>query len=152
MPSPNDFKEELMNGTFNLGSGGDTLRVMLLDDSSAYSFDPDAHEFVSNVTSAANEMSGTGYTRKTLANQAVSEDTTDDEGVFDADDVTWTGLDAGTIQTVVVYQQIGGDDTTPGDDRVIAVFDDSGVGDLPLTTNGGDVTVAWNAEGIVNIT
>lgn len=158
MALPNDAKEELLKGSFNLGSGGDTLKVLLLDNTTAYTFDPDAHEFVSDIAdggTTATEMSGTGYSRKTLANQAVTEDTTDDEGVFDADDVTFTGLDAGTIQAIVVYQQIGGDDTTPGDDRVLVVLDDDSAGslaDLPLTTNGSDVTISWASEGIVNLT
>ena len=151
MPVPNDFKEELLNGTFSLGSGGDTLRVMLLDDSSTYTFDPDAHEFVSDITSAGTEMSGTGYSRKTLAGQSTSEYTTDDEGVFDADNVTWSNIDAGTIQAIVVYQQVGGDDTTPGDDRVILVLDDGDVSDLPLPTNGSDVSIDWNVEGVLNV-
>lgn len=154
MAVPSDAKEELLNGSFSLGS--DTIRVMLLDNSTSYTFDPNAHEFVSDITAAGTEMSGTGYNRITLANTSVTEDTTDDEGVFDADDVTWTGLDAGTIQTIVVYKQVGGDDTTPGDDRVLVVLDDdspgSGISDLPLTTNGSDVTIAWNSEGILNLT
>lgn len=143
-----------MNGNFSLAS--DTMRVMLLDDSSIYTFDPDGHEFVSDITSAGNEMSGTGYSRKTLSNTSVTEDTSDDEGVWDADDITFTGLDAGTIQTIVVYKQVGGDDSTPGDDRVIVVLDDdspgSGVSGLPLTTNGSDVAIAWNSEGLLNLT
>ena len=153
MALPNDAKEELLKGTFDLVN--DTLKVLLLDNSTAYTFDPDAHEFVSDIAdggTTATEMSGTGYSRQTLAGQAVTEDTTDDEGVFDADDVTFTGLDAGTIQAIVVYQQIGGDDTTPGDDRVLVVLDDSAVADLPLATNGSDITILWAAEGIINLT
>lgn len=149
MPAPNDAKEELLNGSFSLAS--DTIRVMLLDDSATYTFDPDAHEFVSDITSAGTEMSGTGYSRKTLSGTAVSEDTADDEGVFDADDVTWSGLDAGTVQAIVVYQQVGGDDSTPGDDRVLVVLDDGDVSDLPFATNGSDLDVSWDAEGILNL-
>lgn len=150
MPVPNATKIAFLDGSLNLGSGGDVIRVLLLDDSTAYTFDPDTHDFVDDVLAAGTEMSGTGYTRKTVAGQTTSTDDTDDEGVFDGDDVTWTDIDAGNIQTVVVYQQIGGDDTTPADDRIITVLDDATVADLPLPTNGSDVTINWNAEGIIN--
>jgi len=149
MAAPNVYKRDVMRGQHDHPS--DTLRLMLLDDSSSYSFDQDSHEQVSDITSAGNEMSGTGYSRQTLSNVSVTVDDTDDEGVMDANDVTFSGLDAGTIQTLVVYQQTGGDDTSPADDNVIVVLDDANVSDLPLTTNGSDVTIQWDSEGIVNI-
>ena len=149
MPVPNAAKADLLRGAFDLST--DTIRVLLLDNSTAYTFDPDAHTFVSDVLAAGTEMSGTGYARKTVAGQSVTADNTDDEGVFDGDNVTWQDINAGTIQAVVVYKQVGVDDTTPGDDPVINVLDDSAVSDLPLPTNGSDVTVVWNAEGIINL-
>ncbi|MDX1745781.1 MAG: hypothetical protein R3324_07580 [Halobacteriales archaeon] len=154
MVMPNATKADLMRGSIDLDTAGDTIKVLLLDDTTAYTADVDNHDFVSDVADGGvtgTEMSGTGYSRKTLANQAVTVDDTDNEGVFDADNVTWTGLNAGTIQTVVVYQQVGADDTTPADDRIIAIHDDSSIGTLPLTTNGSDVTLSWPAEGIVNL-
>jgi len=144
---PNDTKRELLDSYLT----GTTIRVLLLDDSEAYSFDQDAHDFVSDITAAGTEMSGTGYSRQDLQNVSITVDDTNDEGVLDADDVTVSGLDAGTIQTVVVYEQVGGDDTTPGDDRVLAVHDDSTVADLPLDTNGSDIQISWPTEGIITI-
>lgn len=152
MAAPNDAKEELLNGTFALEN--DTIRVLLLDNSQSYTFDPDAHEFVSDITGAGSEMSGTGYSRQSLSGKTVSEDTSGDRGVFTADDVTWSGLDAGSIQTIVVYQQVGGDDSTPSDDRVLVVLDDDSAGsltDLPRTTNGSDVELSWASTGILAI-
>jgi len=156
MASPNNFKEELMEGQFDLVN--DTIKVALISDNTAYTFDPDAHTFVNDILdggTTAEEFAGSGYSRQTLTNNAVTQDDTDDEGVFDADDVTFSSLDGDTIQGIIVYQQIGGDDTTPGDDRVLAVVDDDSAGsnsDLPLTTNGSDVTFSFNAEGAINIT
>jgi len=135
----------------------DTLKVALVSDNTAYSFSPDTDTFVSDVLdggTTAQEFQGTGYSRQTLSNVTVTQDDTDDEGVADADDVTFTGLDGDTIQAVLVYKEVGGDETTPGDDPIIAVFDDNSAGslaDLPLATNGGDVTLAFSSEGIVNI-
>jgi len=158
MASPNNFKEILMEGSVNLTS--DTIRVALVNDSTAYTFDPDAHTNLDDIldggTTAAEfgTGSGTGYSRQTISGITVTQDDTDDEGVFDANDTTFSSLDAATIQAVVIYKQVGGDDNTPGDDPVLVVLDDDSAGsvaDLPLTTNGGDVTLQWNSEGIVNI-
>lgn len=152
---------ELLRGNIDLAN--DTLRVALFDNSTAYTFDPDAHEFVSDVLdggTTAQELSGSaGYTgssdRQTLANSAATEDNTDDEGVWDADDVTWTGVSSTEdIQGWLVYKQVGGDDTTPGDDPILYVVDDSmsdAPSNLPLPTNGSDITIEWDAEGIANL-
>jgi len=155
MAAPNNFKEELMEAQFDFLN--DTLKVALVSDNTAYSFSPDTDTFVGDVLdggTTAEEFQGTGYSRQTLSNVTVTQDDTDDEGVADADDVTFTGLDGDTIQAVLVYKEVGGDETTPGDDPIIAVFDDNSAGslaDLPLATNGGDVTLAFSSEGIVNI-
>jgi hypothetical protein len=155
MAAPNNFKEELMEAQFDFLN--DTLKVALVSDNTAYSFSPDTDTFVGDVLdggTTAQEFQGTGYSRQALSNVTVTQDDVDDEGVADADDVTFPGLDGDTIQAVLVYKEVGGDETTPGDDPIIAVFDDNSAGslaDLPLTTNGGDVTLAFSSEGVVNI-
>jgi len=152
MQIPNATKLKLLNGSIDLSA--DTVRVALYDNSTAFSFDPDVHEYVSDILdggTTAQEMSGTGYERKTLANQNTSQDDTNDQAVFDGDDITWSGLDAGTIQGVIIYRQTGGDDTTPGDDDVIEVIDDGDLSGLPLDTNGSDVVIAWDDVGIATL-
>jgi hypothetical protein len=155
MASPNHFKSELLNGTVDWAN--DTIKVALGSDNTAYTFDQAAHEFVGDVFdggTTGTEFAGTGYSRQTLANAAVTQDDTDNEGVADADDVTFSSIDGDTIQFIVVYKQVGTDDATPADDPILALYDDDSAGslaDLPLTTNSGDVTVSWDAEGIINI-
>lgn len=153
---PNATKTKLLNGSLDLAN--DTIKVALLKSTTEYSPDPDSHEFVSDVLDGGTtgaEFDDTNYSRQTLANQSTSQDDTDDEGVFDADDVTFPSLGSSTggqtVEAVLIYKQVGGDDTTPGDDPVIAVFDDSNVSDLPKQVNGEDFTVQFAAEGIVNI-
>jgi hypothetical protein len=154
MAIPNDAKEELMNGTFDLAN--DTIKVGLLDTSTAYTFDPDADEFVSNLPTGA-EPGDASYSRQTLSSKTVSEDTADDEGVWDAADVTFGSLTTtNDIQTIFVYKQVGTDDSTPGDDPLIVIWDDDsgdggGIADLPISTNGSDLTITFDAEGILNI-
>lgn len=146
----NSTKVKLINGSIDLDT--DTIRVALVSNTTSYTPDVDNETFVSDVLdggTTATEFSGSGYSRQTLANTSVTQDNTDDEGVFDADDTTFSGIDGDTIQSVLVYKQVGGDDTTPGDDPLIANVTSS---DFPLTANGGDVTISWNAEGILNLT
>jgi len=156
MASPNNFKQTLLNAGVNWTS--DTVKVALGSDSTAYTFDQANHSYVGDVFdggTTASEFSGSGYSRQTLANKSVTQDNTDNEGVADADDVTFSGVDGDTIQFIMVYKQVGTDDTSPGDDPIIAIYDDDSAGslaDLPLSTNGGDVTIEWDTEGIINIT
>jgi len=159
--TPNTTLAELFRG--NIDFTTDTLRVALYDDSTAYTFDPDTHNFVSDILdggTTAQELQGTaGYTgsadRQTLANVTVTADDTDDEGVFDADDVVWSGVESTEdIQGWIIYQQVGGDDSTPDDDRVLIVVDDNMAGapsNLPLPTNGADVQIQFDAEGVADI-
>jgi len=149
---PNHAKQQYLNAAIDWVN--DTIRVALISDNTAYSLDIDTDEFVDDVFASADEFGdngGTGYSRQTVANASTSQDDTDDEGVADGDDVTFSSLDGETIQGVLVYKQVGGDDTTPGDDPVLYYLDDSDVSDLPKNTNGGDITVQWAAEGIVNL-
>lgn len=157
MALPNNAKEILMEG--QIDGTTDTIKVALLNNQTAYTFDPDNHEFVADVIdggTTGTEFSGGSYARQTLANVTVTSDLTDDEGVLDADDTVFSSLDTQDIQTIIIYKQVGADDTTPADDPIIAVLDDDSptgeeVADLPLTTNGSDVTISWAAEGILNI-
>jgi len=93
------------------------------------------------------EHDGANYARKELANEAVAVDDANNRGEFDADDVTWTALGVGTRQAVgaVVYKHVN-DDT---DSVLIAYIDTGG---FPFDASGGDVTIQWNAEGILQAT
>lgn len=159
--TPNRTLREILAG--NIDWDTDTIKVALYDDSVAYTFDPDTHNFVSDILdggTTANELSGSaGYTgtadRKTITTPTTSTDNTDDEGVFDGDDVTWAGVESiADIQGWIVYKQVGADDTTPTDDPVLIVVDDA-MADAPtelaLATNGSDITIQWAAEGIANL-
>lgn len=152
---PNHAKQQFLKGSIDWEN--DTIKVALLNNSTAYSMDVNTDEFVGDVLdggTTAEEFgsgSGTGYSRQTVANAVTSQDDTDDEGVADADDVTFSSLDGAKIQGVLVYKQVGADDNTPGDDPILYYLDDSDISDLPKTTNGGDITVQWAAEGILNI-
>lgn len=150
---PNATKVKYFNGSIDLSN--DTIRVALYDDSSSYTPDPDTVEFLGDLfdggTTVA-EFSDTNYSRQSVSTSSVTQDDTDDEATWDGDDVTWSSLGGSdTIQGAVVYKQVGGDDTTPADDPILRVIDSSEESDLPLPTNGSDVTISWNAEGITTL-
>lgn len=133
----NSFKKKIMDGSIDLDT--DTIKVALV--TSSYTPDQDVHDFFDDVT---NEVSGTGYTAggASLANKSVTADNTDNEGVFDADDVSWTTSTI-TARGAVLYKSTG----TASTSALIAYLD---FGADKISTDG-TFTIAWNAEGIINL-
>lgn len=133
----NSFKSNIMNGSLDLDT--DTIKVALV--TSTYTPNQDTHEDFADVT---NEVSGTGYTAggNALANKTVTKDNTDNEGVFDADDVTWASSTI-TARGAVVYKDTGVASTS----LLICYLDFS----TDQSSSSGDFTIQWNAEGIVNL-
>lgn len=93
------------------------------------------------------ELSGTGYTAggDALGSQTVAYDAANDRVEFDAADAAWTGINAGTAAQATVQKHTGTATTSP-------VFVNVDTGGFPVVTNGGDLTIQWNAEGIVHLT
>lgn len=148
---PLDTIRKYREGSINLETA--TLRILLFDDSQAYTIDVVNHEFVGDVIGTdATELSDASYSRQGVSNVQVTVDATDEEVVVDADDVTFPTLDGGeTIQGWIIYEQVGGDDTTPGDDPIIAIEDEvTNSNGNDVVTNGSDVDVQFDAEGILN--
>jgi len=133
----NSFKQKIMDGSIDLGN--DTIKVALV--TASYTPDQDNHEDFADIT---NEVSGTGYTAggATLSNVSVTKDNTDNEGVFDADDVTWSNSTI-TARGAVVYKDSG----TPATSWLI-FYKDFG---SDYSSVAGDFKIAWNSEGIVNV-
>lgn len=117
-----------------------TIKCMLV--TSSYTPDQDAHSKRSDIT---NEVAGTGYSAggAALANVVVSVDNTDNEGVLDADDVTWASSTI-TARGAVLYVARGGASSA---DELIGYIDFA----TDKSSTGGSFTIAWNAEGILNI-
>lgn len=63
-------------------------------------------------------------------------------GTFTANNVTLTAVTGASVDALILYKDTGSDATSP----LIAWFDVT-----PLTPNGGDIVVAWNASGIFAI-
>lgn len=139
------FKTDLMKGSFNLQEAGNDVRVILVMTNTTADTDQDA-KFVGDI-GTLDEYDGASYARKALANQAVNEDDPNNRGEFDADDIVWTALGAGTrqAQAMVIYKHV----TNDADSPLLAFIDSGG---FPFSGNGGNVTIQWNAEGIIQTT
>jgi len=144
----NLFKKLQADGSIDLLT--DTIKVMLVG--STYTANMD-HDYV-NPSAYQMELGGTGYTggyggsgRKTLASKVVTEDDTNDRAEFSAAPVTWTAINAGTAAVCVIIREraLTGDTMS----ELIAYIDSGG---FPVVTNGGDLTITWNAEGILQLT
>lgn len=133
----NSFKKKIMDGSIDLDT--DTIKVALV--TSSYTPDQDTHDFFDDVT---NEVSGTGYSAggASIANKAVTADNTDNEGVFDADDVTWSTSTI-TARGAVIYKSTG----TASTSALICYLDFGS----DKTSTAGNFTIQWNAEGILNL-
>ena len=117
----------------------DTIKIALV--TSTYTPDQDAHDFFNDVT---NEVSGTGYTAggNTLT-VTTSQDNTDNEGVFDAADTSWTAASI-TARAAVVYKDSGVASTSP-----LICYIDFG---SDISSTAGTFLITFAAEGIINIT
>lgn len=126
-----------MNGSIDLDT--DTIKVALC--TSSYTPNIDSHDNFDDIT---NEVSGTGYTAGgvALANKAVTVDNTDDEGVFDADDVSWT-TSSFTYRYAIIYKEGASAATSP----LIGYIDFS----TDQTVTNGTATIPWLSEGILNL-
>ena len=125
------WKEAVLNGGSNVALSG-TVKAALVDTgTTAYS---SAHDFYDDISSAV------VGTPQTIANKTYTN------GLFDGDNVTFTGLAGNSAEAIVLYIDTGVASTS----RLIAYID-TGVTGLPLTPSGGDVTITWNASGIFQL-
>jgi len=140
----NNFKEQVMEGIFDLSSGGDTIQVILV---SGYSPDIDADTVYADV-SGDEYGAGSGYSvgGETLAGQDVTQDDANDRGVFDGTDLTWSSL--GALSPATPSHTIMYDDTPAAPADPLIAYWELG----STATNGGDYTLQWGANGIILLT
>ena len=123
------WKEALWLQSANSNANTGTVKVALVD-TGTYTYSA-AHEFYSSVTGVVGTPQTIGT--KTFTN-----------GVFDGGDVTFPTVAGNSAEALVIYIDTGSAATS----RLIA-FIDTGVTGLPVTPNSGDISVTWNASGIL---
>ncbi len=116
-------KQRMLEAAINFTSA--TIKAALV--SNAYAQNLTTDEFYSDIS--AHVLN----TPQTLASKSVAN------GVFDAADVTYSAVTAGsTTEGVVLYVDTG----NPATSALIAYIDT--ITGFPLVTNGGDITVQWD--------
>jgi len=68
-------------------------------------------------------------------------------GTFDGADVTFSSVTGDTVEALVLYRDNAGASST----KYLVLYLDTSVTGLPVTPNGGDITVTWNASGIFTL-
>jgi hypothetical protein len=122
------YKQALLDGDVNIDLNDLVVDVALVD-TGVYTYNA-AHQFLTSLTGivgTAQEITATTVTN----------------GVFDGNDVTFTAVTGNTAEALVIFIDTG----TAATSRLVA-FIDTGVTGLPVTPNGGNITVTWNASGI----
>ena len=130
------FKQELMKGVANneLDSAeGATGVYCALVDTGTYTFSQ-AHQFYSSLSGIV----GTDQEILTKTQAA---------GVFDGTDLTFTAVSGNSVEALVLYRKNAGANTT----WPLIAYIDTGVTGLPVTPNGGNITITWNASGIFKL-
>lgn len=117
----------ILSGSINFANAGDNFRVVLVD-TGTYTYSA-AHDF-------HDDLSGIVATSANLSGQAVTS------GVFDATDETFSAVTGATIEAYVLYKWTG----TSGTSDLLFYVDSAS--EFPITPNGGDITIVWNASGI----
>lgn len=136
----NKWKENILQFTANNNLSTGTVKVALVD-TAVYTLGTQSttDQFYDNGT--ANDVaSATVGTPQTLASKTFTN------GVFDAADITYTAVTGASVEALVIYIDTGTPTTSP-----LVAFIDTGVTGLPVTPNGGNITVTWNASGIFAI-
>lgn len=123
------WKEQLLQFTTNNNLSAGTVKVALID-TGTYTYSS-AHQFFSSASAAS---IGTPQTigSKTFTN-----------GVFDGADVTFTAVTGNSVEALIVYIDTGVAGTSP-----LVAYIDTSVTGLPVTPNGGNIAITWNASGI----
>lgn len=122
------YKEAVLQSSANSSLTG-TVKVALVD-AGTYTYSA-AHEFLTSLTGVVGTAQTIGAT-KSYTN-----------GVFDGGDVTFTAVSGATVEALVIYIDTGSSATS----RLVSYID-TGVTGLPVTPNGGDISITWNASGI----
>jgi hypothetical protein len=122
------YKEGILQSASNTNMSSGTVKVALVD-TGTYTYSA-AHEFYSSV-------SGVVGTPQTIGSKTFTD------GVFDGSDVSFTSVTGNSVEALVIYIDTG----TAGTSPLIAYIDTSVTG-LPVTPNGGDISITWNASGI----
>lgn len=138
----NYAKTKLITGQIDLDA--DDIRVLLVKVAASTTCDTEVNAQTISGFTTLGEISATNYVRKALASEVVNTDTSNNRAEFDAADVTWTALGGASNDTIggyVIYKHVTNDT-----DSIPILYNEFA---SSQATNGGDIVVQWNSEGIL---
>ena len=118
-------RKAFLDGGIDLLS--DDIRVVLVD-TNDYTLSIDTHDFLDDVPAGARVAVSGAMTTKTTT-----------LGVYDADNITFSSVSGDVSEALIIYRHTGTDSTS----ELIAFID--GATGLPVTPNGGDITITWDS-------
>jgi len=119
------FKELLLGGDIDLAA--DNIKVVLVD-TADYSVNLATHDFLDDVAAG-----GRVATSANLGSKSITG------GVFDAGNVTFSAVTGDVSEALIIYKDTGDAATSP-----LIAYIDTVTSGLPVTPNGGDITVTWD--------
>jgi hypothetical protein len=131
-----EYKEFLLSASANVSLNVDDATngpFCALVDTGTYTYSA-LHDFYDDV-------SGVVGTEQRITTPTVAN------GTFDGDNLTYTAVSGATVEALVVYRHNAGANTT----WKVVLYLDTSVTGLPVTPNGGNITVTWAGGGIFTI-
>lgn len=126
------WKEAIQQAIANSSLTGNVKALLV--DLADYTYS-DSHEFLSDVPLAARVAFSGNLASKTFIN-----------GLFDASDAAFSAVTGDVSEALILFIDTG----VVGTSRLV-LFLDSGVAGLPVTPNGGDINIQFNASGIFQL-
>jgi hypothetical protein len=120
------YKEALLTGAANSDPSAGTVKAVLVDGAD-YTYSA-AHQFLSDIAAGGRVATSPAFTTKTFTN-----------GLFDADDITFSGVTGDQSEIIVIYIDTGSAATS----RLMLYIDAASSG-LPVTPNSGAINVTWD--------
>lgn len=127
------YKQALLDASSNVDLNDGDVRVILID-TADYTYSA-THDFLDDVAAGAR-----------VATSSALQNTTVTNGTFDADDITLSTVTGDQSEALIIYIHTGVESTS----RLVAYLDTSITG-LPVTPNGGNIIITWDAAGIFTI-
>lgn len=131
-----EYKEFLLSAAANVSLNVDDATdgpFCALVDTGTYTYNT-AHDFY-------NDLSGIVGTDQRITGPTVAN------GTFDGGNLTYTAVSGATVEALVIYRHNSGANTT----WKLVAYIDTGQTGLPVTPNGGDITVTWSGSGIFTL-
>lgn len=118
-------REGFLGGTIDWDT--DDIRIILID-AADYSKSIDVDDFLDDIAGAARVAVSDALASKTIT-----------LGVADAADKTWSAVSGDVCEEIIGYYHTGVESTAA------LIFNIDTATGLPVTPNGGDITVSWDS-------